>query len=138
MAFGNIFKPLQQLFTGGSKKKPKPSQAASQAQAQAQAQQAQQAAAEAERRAAAARAAAELSARKGRNESEIQKRGSEQMEQASKEATETVVNREEQKEREKMVRTFKSGRKGRASLRINLGSGSGSAYEGSSGISITL
>jgi colicin import membrane protein len=43
-----------------------------------------------------------------------------------------------QREREKMVRTFQTRRRGRASLRINLGSNSGSPYEGSSGISINL
>jgi hypothetical protein len=72
-----------------------------------------------------------LQADKTRNETELAK-------QQRKSTTEDQNQVIAQKEREKMVRTFQTRRRGRASLRINLGSDYGSSYEGSSGISINL
>ncbi len=144
MAFGikNIFKPIQDFFSGGGNKKPKPSSSSSNAAllAAQQAQQAQAVAAadEAKRKADAAAARAALEAKKGRNEAEVSQRNTEQFRKASEDSQETAVNKDEQREREKMVRTFAAKKRGRASLRINLGSNSGSSYEGSSGISISL
>jgi hypothetical protein len=72
-----------------------------------------------------------LQAEKTRNETELAK----QQRKSTAEDQNQVIA---QKEREKMVRTFQTRRRGRASLRINLGSDYGSSYEGSSGISINL
>jgi hypothetical protein len=66
---------------------------------------------------------------KTRNENSLKQ----QQQQQQKKSAVTI----DQQERERMVRTFQTRRRGRASLRINLGS-SGSPYEGSSGISINL
>lgn len=78
---------------------------------------------------------AELTITRNRNEEERRKNETNltQQQQKQKSLVET-----DQQEREKMVRTFQTRRRGRASLRINLGSAAGSPYEGSSGISINL
>ena len=87
----------------------------------------------AEKRADAAEQQRVLQINKNRNESSLASQYADKPQTA-----ESKINSDEQSEREEMVRTFKSKRKGRSALRINIGSGSGSAYEGSSGISITL
>jgi hypothetical protein len=83
------------------------------------------------KQAIAAKAAADLTIKKNQNEASLASQNKSQ-------TAESKINTDEQNEREEMVRTFKSKRRGRAALRINLGSSSGSPYEGSSGISITL
>ena len=72
-----------------------------------------------------------LQTEKTRNETALKQQ--QQQQQKSSDTTDA-----DQQERERMVRTFQTRRRGRASLRINLGSDYGSSYEGSSGISINL
>ena len=79
-----------------------------------------------------------LQAEKTRNETEKARNETELAKQQRKSTAEDQNQVIAQKEREKMVRTFQTRRRGRASLRINLGSDYGSSYEGSSGISIIL
>ena len=94
---------------------------------------AQQRVQQSQRRAAAAKKERDLQINKQRNEGNLASQYANKSQTA-----ESKINADEQNEREEMVRTFKSRRKGRAALRINIGNGYGSAYEGSSGISITL
>lgn len=94
---------------------------------------AQQGVQQSQRRATAAKNERDLQINKQRNEANLASQYANKPQTA-----ESKINADEQNEREEMVRTFKSKRKGRAALRINIGNGSGSAYEGSSGISITL
>jgi hypothetical protein len=94
-------------------------------------QQSAQRASQAQKQAVAAKTAADLTIKGNRNEASLASQNKPQ-------TVESKINADEQNEREEMVRTFKSKRKGRSSLRINLGSSSGSPYEGSSGISITF
>lgn len=86
----------------------------------------------------AAKAAAELTITRNKNEATQRKNETELGKQQTQLTTESKNQADSQKEREKMVRTFQSRRRGRAALRINLGSNSGSSYEGSSGININL
>jgi hypothetical protein len=94
---------------------------------------AQQRVQQSQRRAAAAKKERDLQINKQRNEGNLASQYANKSQTA-----ESKINADEQNEREEMVRTFKSRRKGRAALRINIGNGYGSAYEGSSGISISL
>lgn len=94
---------------------------------------AQQGVQQSQKRAVAAEQQRVLQINKNQNESSLASQYANKPQTA-----ESKINSDEQSEREEMVRTFKSKRKGRSALRINIGSGSGSAYEGSSGISITL
>ena len=94
---------------------------------------AQQRVQQSQRRATAAKKERDLQINKQRNEANLASQYANKPQTA-----ESKINADEQNEREEMVRTFKSKRKGRAALRINIGNGSGSAYEGSSGISITM
>jgi hypothetical protein len=99
---------------------------------------AQAAANRATQQAEATKAAAELTIKKNKNEADRRRNETDLVRQ---ERASTVENQNQviaQKEREKMVRTFQTRRRGRSSLRINLGSDYGSSYEGSSGISIIL
>jgi hypothetical protein len=99
--------------------------------AQQATQQSAQRASQAQKQAVAAKTAADLTIKKSQNEASLASQNKSQ-------TAESKINTDEQNEREEMVRTFKSKRKGRSALRINLGSSSGSSYEGSSGISITF
>ena len=94
---------------------------------------AQQRVQQSQRRATAAKNDRDLQINKQRNEANLASQYANKPQTA-----ESKINADEKNEREEMVRTFKSKRKGRAALRINIGNGYGSAYEGSSGISISL
>lgn len=96
------------------------------------------AAAAAAQRLADQKAANELRLKKLRNEGEVAKRMEEVKTQKERQTAETAVDLEQRKEKEKMLRTFSTRTKGRKALRINIGDGSGSSYEGSSGISINI
>jgi hypothetical protein len=84
-----------------------------------------------------AKTAAELTIKQNKNEADKRNNESNLSKQQKQLTTENKNQVTDQKEREEMVRTFQTRRRGRASLRINLGS-YGSSYEGSSGISINL
>ena len=88
-------------------------------------------------RASEAKTAAELTIKQNKNEADKRNNESNLSKQQKQLTTENKNQVTDQKEREEMVRTFQTRRRGRASLRINLGS-YGSSYEGSSGISINL
>ena len=92
----------------------------------------------ANQRAAAVKAEAELTIKRNKNEADRRRNESDLSKQQKQSTAEDQNQVIAQKEREKMVRTFQTRRRGRASLRINLGSDYGSSYEGSSGISINL
>ena len=99
---------------------------------------ANQQAAQAKQQAEKAKAATELTIQRNKNEADRRRNESNLSKQQQQSTIEDQNQVIAQKEREKMVRTFQTRRRGRASLRINLGSDYGSFYEGSSGISINL
>ena len=92
----------------------------------------------ANQQAAEAKTAAELTIKSNKNEADKRNNESNLSKQQKQLTTENKNQVTDQKEREEMVRTFQTRRRGRAALRINLGSYAGSSYEGSSGISINL
>jgi hypothetical protein len=107
---------------------------------------AKKAAQQATQRANEARAAATLAETQRRNE-ETQRRNEEgrrrnenALQGSQARSLETLNRTYEQKEKEQMIRTFQTRRRGRAALRIkmNTGNSGSSSYEGSSGISISM
>ena len=81
--------------------------------------------------------AAALAKKKTENEGVIRNRISAMEAQRKQQTVESITEQEQQRERDQMVKTSSTRRKGRKSLRINIENGS-SSYEGSSGINITI
>jgi len=100
---------------------------------------ARKAAQQATQRANEAKAAATLAETQRRNE-EGRRRNEIALQGNQARSLETLNRTYDQKEKEQMIRTFQTRRRGRAALRIkvNTGNSGSSSYEGSSGISISM